>query len=88
MAIHNGQVIANMTPVQIGVKSTSPSKLYIYNMTNYDDIYLGNNEVTVSNGLELHPHVTYTLELLPNDEIWAVTTTANQDHTVSWLQVV
>ena len=88
MAIHSGQVVVSMTRTLVGIRSTSPSKLYIYNMSNYDDIYLGNDTVTATTGLELHPHLPYTLELLPNDEVYAVSSTQTQDHIVSWLQVI
>lgn len=85
--IESGQVVVGTTPVAIGAIHTSNTKITVYNMSNYDDIYLGNDSVTVTSGLELHPHVPYTIELQPMDLIHAVAVSGTQDHIVSWMQV-
>ena len=83
-----GQVTVGTAVVGIGSMSQSNSKITIYNMSNYDDIYLGDANVTVTTGLELHPHVPYTFELGPMDKIHAIATSQTQDHIVSWMQVI
>lgn len=85
--IKSGQIVVGTSPVVIGEMHTSNTKITIYNMSNYDDIYLGNGDVTVSTGLELHPHVPYTIELQPMDLLHGVAVSGTQDHLVSWLQV-
>ena len=38
-----------------------------------NDIYIGGDDVTTTNGLKIDNNTNFTIEIPPNEELWAVT---------------
>lgn len=38
-----------------------------------NDIYIGGSDVTTTNGLKIDNNTNFTIEIPPNEELWAVT---------------
>jgi hypothetical protein len=74
MAISTGQVDIGLTPTLIDGTSNSNFRLVIQNMNNDDTIYLGDENVTPTTGLQLLKFETITLEMNPSEFLYAVST--------------
>lgn len=82
--ISNGQTSIGTAATSIDGVWTNPSRITIHNLDNTDAVYLGNNSVTITNGLELMKQTTLQFYLEPLDQIWAVSSKAG--HKISWLR--
>lgn len=76
MAISSGQVEVGLTPTLIDGTHNSNFKLTIHNMNNDDTIYLGNQDVTATTGLQLLKLETIQIEMNPLESIYAISTKA------------
>lgn len=86
MAITTGQVtIDSATPVQLDTSSVSNFKMMLHNMSNTDNLYVGNQDVTPTTGFEVHSHVYLTLDCQPNDAVFVCS--SNGTHTLSWMKI-
>lgn len=74
MPVRSGRVSVGTTATPIPVTSTMPFRLEIKNLDNTDDVYIGNGDVTVNNGLLLAKEERMELTLAPLDTINAVST--------------
>lgn len=83
--IQSGQIAVGLTAQMIDGTSNTPFALTLYNMTNQDNIYLGGADVTITTGLEMHPHTYLTLTLPPGAQLYAVSAIAGE--TLGWLKV-
>lgn len=86
MAISNGQLLVSTTAVMVDGTANQPFSITLYNMSQTDDIYVGDSNVTPTSGLELHPHTYCTIHLQAGDQLWAVS--AGQNRTICWLKVI
>ena len=85
MPISSGQLTVGTTPIQIDGSSVSNFQLHIHNDDNQNNLFIGNSDVTISNGLILQKLDSTELRLSPNDHVYLVSTSAN--HLVSWLKI-
>jgi hypothetical protein len=86
VAITTGQILVGTTPTQIDGTSNSNFKIHIHNLDNTDTLYIGNGDVTVSDGLGLPKLDSLELNCYPGESIWVVSPKAG--HLVSWLKQV
>lgn len=86
MAISTGQLIVGTTPVQIDGTSTSNYRLHIHNMDNTENIYIGNGDVSITNGLALPKMDSLDLVCYPGETIFVVS--SKSAHQISWLKQV
>lgn len=82
--ISNGQVAVGTVATAIDGVWTNPSLLTIHNNDNSDTLYIGNSEVTTSNGLQLLKLESYQFQLQPLEQVYAVSTKAG--HVISWMR--
>ena len=82
--ITNGQTAIGTAASAIDGVWTNPSRITIHNLDNTDAVYLGNQTVTINNGLELMKQATLQFELEPLEQLYAVSSKAG--HNVSWLR--
>ncbi len=75
--ITTGQVTVGLTPTLIDGTYNSNFRLIIHNMNNDDSIYLGNSNVSVSNGLQLLKLETIQLDMNPLEQVYAISTKAD-----------
>ena len=75
MAISSGQLSISTTAVEVSSPHPNASRIQIHNMDNTNDIYIGNGNVTTSNGFRLMKQDSVDLELLPTERIYAITVT-------------
>jgi hypothetical protein len=84
MAVSSGQVLVGTVPVQIDGMSTNPTKIHIHNMDNTRNIYLGNGDVSITNGLALLKLDSLEIILNPGESIYVVSEIGA--HQISWLR--
>lgn len=74
--ITTGQVVVGLTPTLVDGTFNSNFKLIIHNMNNEDAIYLGDETVTPTTGLQLLKLETIQLDLNPLEQVYAISTKA------------
>jgi hypothetical protein len=62
------------TPVKIVQPSTLPQEVHIHNMTKSSNsfIHLGGAAVTTTNSIHIDPGESKQFQLMPGDDLWAV----------------
>jgi hypothetical protein len=83
--ITTGQLTVGTTSVAVDSSSVGVFSLTIHNGSNTSNIFLGSETVTASTGLELHSHAYVTIQMLPGDTLYAVSSTGTHD--ISWMKV-
>ena len=86
MAISTGQVVVGTTPVQIDGTSANVFRLHIHNMDNTNTLFIGNDNVSISNGLGISKLESLELMCYPGESVWVVS--SHTGHSVSWLKQV
>lgn len=86
MAISSGQLTIGTVATIIDGTFNSNFRLIIHNNDNTDAVYLGNQNVTVNNGLMLDKGVILQLEMNPLESLYAVSTKTG--HIISYLKQV
>jgi hypothetical protein len=84
MAITSGQQTIGTTRQLVDGISPNPSRLHIHNMDNTNSIYLGNEGVTTSNGLQLVKLDSIELVMNPGESLYAISSSGS--HLISWLR--
>jgi hypothetical protein len=84
--ITSGQIAIGTTPTLIDGTFNSNFRLTIQNMDNTDTVYLGNSDVSISNGLGLLKEASLQIELNPMEQLYAVSSKAG--HVISWMKQV
>jgi hypothetical protein len=84
VAITSGQITVGTSRVQVDGSSANPSSIHIHNNDNTNDLFLGNGEVTTSNGLRLQKLDSIELTLNPGESLYAIS--AGGSHSASWLR--
>lgn len=66
--------LSDTTPTKVVAASTLPQEVHLHNMTKSSNeyIYLGKANVTTANSIHIDPGESMVLELMPNDDLWAV----------------
>ena len=62
------------TPTKVVEPSTLPQEVHLHNMTKSSNeyIHIGKSNVSTSNSIHLDPGESKVMQLMPNDELWAV----------------
>lgn len=82
--ITNGQTVIGTTATALDGVWQNPSRITIHNLDNTDSVYLGQDSVTTTTGLELMKQATLQFELQPLEQLWAVS--SKTGHRISWLR--
>jgi hypothetical protein len=85
VAIHTGQLTATTTAQQIDGNFTGWSHIHIRNNDNTKSVYIGNSDVSGSNGLQLDGNSWVDFDLPPGDAINIVTSSGSS--LISWLRI-
>jgi hypothetical protein len=85
MAISSGQQIIGVTPVSIDGVSTNPYRLHLHNNDNTKKLFVGNSNVTISNGMVMDGGVVLEFIVSPNQQLYCVSETGT--HAISWLRI-
>lgn len=75
MAIENRLVTCGTVATQVVGADNMPHEVHLHNMTKSSNEYIfigGSSAVSTANTLHLDPGESITLNLRPDDEIWAV----------------
>ena len=83
--ITTGQLTVGTTSVAVDSSSVGVFTLIIHNESASNNIRLGSETVTASTGLELHSHAYVTIQMLPGDTLYAVSSSGTHD--ISWMKV-
>jgi hypothetical protein len=84
MAISSGQLTVGTASVAIDGVWQGPSRITIQNLDNSDTVFIGNSNVSTTNGLGLTKLEMIQFDLGPLEQLHAVSTKSN--HTISWLR--
>lgn len=62
------------TATQIVEPSTLPQEVHLHNATKSSNeyVFIGKSSVTTQNGLHLDPGESKVIQLMPNDDLWAL----------------
>jgi hypothetical protein len=66
--------LSNTTQTKVVAASTLPQEVHLHNMTKSSNnyIHIGGAGVTLLNSLHLDPGESKVIQLMPNDDLWAV----------------
>jgi hypothetical protein len=66
--------LSNVTATKVVAASTLPQEVHLHNQTKSSNnyIFLGNSSVSTANSMHIDPGQTIRLQLMPNDDLWAV----------------
>jgi hypothetical protein len=81
-----GQTTAGTVAVQLDGTSNSNWQIHISNDDNTDTLYIGNGDVTTSNGLRLYKLEKLVLNMNPGESLHVIST--KDGHTLSWMKQV
>ena len=84
MTIKSAVVAITGVPTRINGASVNPIRLTIHNNDNTDDLYLGNETVTVGSGLVVGKLETIQIILNPGETLYGIVA-GNTPHSLSWL---
>lgn len=84
--ISSGSQIVGVVRSQIDGNSTHWTHLKIRNNDSTKTLYVGNADVTLSNGLPIDKLTTLDFDIPPNTSIYMVSDSG--DHNISWLRIV
>lgn len=84
MAITSGQQTIGTSPQLVDGISPNPSRLHIHNMDNTKLLFIGNGDVTITNGLALQKLDSVELTLNAGESLYAVSESGS--HLISWLR--
>jgi hypothetical protein len=64
----------DVTPTKVVTASTMPQEVHLHNMTKSSNnyIHIGGAGVTLLNSIHLDPGESKMIQLMPNDDLWAV----------------
>jgi len=82
--ITTGQMQVTTTRAILDGTSVNPYRLIVHN-SGSNAVYLGNQEVTETNGFNVHANSTLTLELPPLTTLYAIT--GSGTHELSWIRI-
>jgi hypothetical protein len=74
MITSNVYTLSETVAVKVVSPSTLPQEVHLHNMTKSSNqyIFIGKSNVTTTNSIHIDPGESITLELMPNDDLWAV----------------
>lgn len=84
MAITSGQQLIGTVPQLVDGISPNPSRLHIHNMDNTRAVFIGNENVSITTGLELQKLDSLELMMNPGESLYAISEIGT--HTISWLR--
>lgn len=84
MAITSGQQLITTERQLVDGISPNPSRLYIHNLDNTKVLFLGNDSVTIANGLGVQKLESIELILNAGESVYAISETGT--HLISWLR--
>jgi hypothetical protein len=84
--ISAGQITVGLTATAVDGVSNTESIITIHNNDNATGIWLGNQNVTVNNGLLLLKEQSYQFNLKPLEQIYAISDKAG--HIISYMKQV
>jgi hypothetical protein len=84
MTITSGRTTIGTTPTLIDGLGVNPFRLHVHNSDNATNIFLGDENVTTTTGLELLAKDSIELVINPLEALYAVSSQAN--HVLSWLK--
>jgi hypothetical protein len=84
--ISSGQISVGLTPTLIDGTFNSNFRLMIQNMDNTDTVWLGNSNVSSTNGFGLLGQQRIEFEMNPSEQLYAISTKTG--HIITYLKQV
>jgi hypothetical protein len=83
--IESGRLTVGTTALQVDGVGVSPIRLYIHNMDSTKTLYLGNGNVSTSNGFTIDKSSVQDFLIFPGQSLWMVS--ESEGHNVSYLRI-
>jgi hypothetical protein len=83
--ISSGQQQIGLTRVAIDGVSTNPYRLHLHNNDNTKALFVGNSDVTISNGMKMDGGMVLEFIVSPNSQLYVVSDSGS--HPISWLRI-
>lgn len=66
--------LSDTTATKVVAASTLPQEVHLHNMTKSSNeyVHIGKADVTTTNSIHIDPGESITLQLMPNDDLYAV----------------
>lgn len=78
MPIHTQHfTLSNVTPTKVCSADSQPQQIWVHNSEHAqsDEVFIGNETVSVATGLHIHSDETLKLDIDPGTELWAISDT-------------
>ncbi len=85
LPIESGRITVGTTRVQVDGVGVSPIRIYIHNEDSTKTLYLGNGNVSTSNGFGIDKQSVQDFLIFPGQSLFMVSET--EGHTVSYLRI-
>ena len=85
LPIESGRITVGTSPVQVDGLGVSPIRIYIHNEDSTKTLYLGNGNVSTSNGFGIDKSSVQDFLIFPGQSLWMVSESAG--HSVSFLRI-
>lgn len=85
LPIESGRLTVGTTAVQVDGVGVSPIRIYIHNEDSTKTLYLGNGNVSTSNGFGIDKSSVQDFLIFPGQSLFMVSET--EGHTVSYLRI-
>jgi hypothetical protein len=75
--VNDNFTLSNVTPTKIVQSSQNPQRVYLHNMSKSSNnfVHLGSADMTLLNSIHIDPGESLTIELMQNDELFAMSDT-------------
>lgn len=83
--ITSGQQTIGTTRVAIDGVSTNPYRLHLHNNENTKALFVGNSDVTISNGMKMDGGMILEFIISPNSQLYVISDSGS--HLISWLRI-
>lgn len=85
LPVESGRITVGTIPIQVDGVGVSPIRIYIHNEDSTKTLYLGNGNVSTSNGFGIMKSSVQDFMLFPGQSLFMVS--ESEGHTVSYLRI-
>lgn len=85
LPIESGRLIVGTTAYQVDGVGVSPIRLYIHNMDTTKRLFLGNGNVSITNGFPIDKSSVQDFLIFPGQSLWMVS--EGENHEIGYLRI-
>lgn len=85
LSVESGRLIVGTTRLQVDGVGVSPIRIYINNMDSTKTLFLGNGNVTISNGFPINKLSVQDFLIFPGQSLWMIS--EGEGHEIGFLRI-